>query len=163
MEKSSKMVEEITIKRKMTKEVKDKLNKRIFYNCLVAIAIMIYLCAIDIIYIYAKSEIVTIALKVFSMIAIVLTVVIFEISYRKDSGRLAIVGIEWLVFSIIILYIPKIYINLDKKFCIQLTFIPIFCAIYYIAKTIIIYMKTEKHYQNNLSDVKEIRKEEIEV
>lgn len=163
MEKTSKMVEEITIKRKMTKEVKDKLNKRIFYNCLVAIAMMFYLCTIDITYIYAKSEIVTIALKVFSMLAIVLTVVIFELSYRKDSGRLAIIGIEWLVFSIIILYIPKIYINLDKKFCIQLTFIPLFCAIYYIAKTILIFIKTEKHYQNNLSDVKEIRKEEVEV
>ena len=65
-----------------------------------------------------------------------------------------------MIVSIIILYIPKIYINLDKKFCVKLVFIPVFCAIYYIAKSIIIYVKTEKHYQNNLSDVKEIMKEE---
>lgn len=160
MEKTTKMVEEITEKRKMTQDVKDKLNKRIFYNCLIAIGIMLYICAINAVYIYAKQEIVTIALKVFPMIFIFLTVGTFEVAYRKDNGRVAIVGIELLVFSIIILYIPKIYTNLEKMFCANLTFIPLFCAIYYIAKSIVIYIKTEKQYQNNLSDVKEIVQEE---
>ncbi len=161
MEKTTKMVEEITQKRKMTQKVKDGLHQRIFHNCLLAIGVMLYICLIDAVYIYAKQEVVSIAFKIFPMIAIFTTVVLFEIAYRKENGKMAIVGIELLVMSILVLYIPQIYQNLDKKFCVQLTFIPIFFAIYYVAKSIVIYIKTEKNYQNNLSDVKEIVKEEI--
>lgn len=155
------MVEEITKKRKMTEEVKDGLNQRIFYNCLVAIGVMLYICAIDVVYIYAKQEMISLALKVFAMFLMMLTIGVFEVSYRKESGKLAIVGIELLMFSVIVLYIPQIYVNLDKLFCQVLLFTPIFCGVYYIAKSILIYIKTEKEYQNNLSDVKEIVKDEI--
>ncbi len=161
MKKSTKMVEEITKKRKMTEEVKDGLNQRIFYNCLVAIGVMLYICAIDVVYIYAKQEMISLALKVFAMFLMMLTIGVFEVSYRKESGKLAIVGIELLMFSVIVLYIPQIYVNLDKLFCQVLLFTPIFCGVYYIAKSILIYIKTEKEYQNNLSDVKEIVKDEI--
>ncbi len=155
------MVEEITKKRKMTEEVKDGLNQRIFHNCLVAIGVMLYICAIDVVYIYAKQEMISLALKVFAMFLMMLTIGVFEVSYRKESGKLAIVGIELLMFSVIVLYIPQIYVNLDKLFCQVLLFTPIFCGVYYIAKSILIYIKTEKEYQNNLSDVKEIVKDEI--
>lgn len=162
LEKTTKMVEEITRKRKMTEEVKQKLYQRIFYNCLVAIGVMLYICAIDVVYIYAKKEIVTTVLKVFAMIFIILTVGIFEIAYRKDNGRIAIVGIELLLFSVFILYVPKIYGNLFKPICRVFMMMPIYCGIYYMAKSIVIYLQTEKEYQNNLSDVKEIVKEEVE-
>lgn len=155
------MVEEITKKRKMTKEVKEKINQRIFCNCLVAIGIMLYICAIDVVYIYTKQEVVTIALKVFAMLFIAVTVGTFELAYRKDNGKMAVVGIELLIFSVIILYIPKIYVNVDQLLCQILLLTPLFCSIYYIAKSMMIYFKTEKEYQNNLSDVKEIVKDEI--
>lgn len=161
MEKTTKMVEELTKKRKMTKEVKDKLHKRIFQNCLLAIAIMLCFGAINLVYIYTSQEVWNIVQKVSPMIFICLTVGIFELAYRKDSGKMAIVGMEWLIFSVIILYIPKIYGNLDKAFCIELSFAPIFCGIYYVAKSILLYLKTQKEYQNNLSDVKEIVKDEV--
>lgn len=161
MEKTTKMVEELTKKRKMTKEVKDKLHKRIFQNCLLAIAIMLCFGAINLVYIYTSQEVWNIVQKVSPMVFICLTVGIFELAYRKDSGKMAIVGIEWLIFSVIILYIPKIYDNLDKAFCIELSFAPIFCGIYYVAKSILLYLKTQKEYQNNLSDVKEIVKDEV--
>ena len=158
MEKTTKMVEEITQKRKMTEKVKNELHQRIFHNVLLAIGVMLYICLIDAVYIYVKQEVMNIAFKIFPMIAIIATVVLFEFAYRKENGKMAIVGIELLVLSILVLYIHQ---NLDRKFCVQLTFIPIFYAIYYIAKSIVIYIKTEKNYQNNLSDVKEIVKEEI--
>ena len=82
MEKTTKMVDEITRKRKMTPEVKEGLNKRIFYNCLIAIGIMLYICALDVVYIYAKPEITEIGLKIFAMISIILTVLVFEMAYR---------------------------------------------------------------------------------
>lgn len=163
MEKTTKMVEEISQKRKMTPEVKDNLNKRILINCLIAIGIIIYICTINAVYIYASPDVISVLEKVFPMIFMALTIGVFEVAYRKDSGKIAVVGIELMVCSILIMYIPQIYANFEKTFCIKLAFMPIFFAIYYIAKSIIIYKKTEKHYQNNLSDVKEIVKEEVEV
>ena len=160
LEETTKMVEEITEKRKMTEEVKEKLQKRIVKNGLIAIGVMLYICAMDTVYLYVNQEIVLSILKTFSMMAILVTVGIFELAYRKDSGRIAIVGIELLVFSVIILYLPKVYQNSELWICKILLLTPIFCAIYYMAKSIIIYFKTEKEYQNNLSDVKEILKEE---
>ena len=159
-EDTKKIVEEITEKRKMTQIVKEKLNTRIFKNCLLGIGIIIAISILNFIYIYASDTIVSIALKVFPMIFIILTIITFEISYRKDNGIVAITAIELLVFSIIVLYMPNIYENLDKKFCLRLACVPLICAFYYIIKSVIIYFATEKHYQNNLSDVKEIMKDE---
>ena len=163
MEKSTKMVEEITKKRKMTKEVNDKLLKEIFYNFLLSICIIVYMCIINIVYIYCNSPIYDITSKVLIMISIVFSVVVFEFAYKKDSGKFAINAIELLVFSVIILYMPKMFINLDKFYSQIFLLSPLYCSIYYVGKAIILYKKTEKHYQNNLSDVKEIRKEEVQV
>ena len=144
----------------MTQEVKEELHKKIFQNCLLAIGVMLFLCLMDVIFLYAKPETLQLAFSLFPMLFIGITIVIFEVAYRKDKGSMALVGIELLVFSILLLYFPQIYANLDRKFCAQLTFLPIFCGIYYTAKNIILYAKTQKHYQNNLSDVKQIRNEE---
>lgn len=116
--------------------------------------------AINAVYIYAPKDIVYLALKIFSIVIMLITVGVFEYSYRKDNGKTAIVGIELLFISTIILYIPYIYENTQKFICKVFTLTPIFCAVYYIAKSIIIYIKTEKQYQNTLSDVREIVKED---
>ena len=158
-EETNKIVEEITEKRKMTQVVKEKLNIRIFKNCLLAIGMILAVSILNAIYIYASETVIAIALKVFPMIFIGVTIFIFEIAYRKDNGILAITAIELLTLSIIFLYTPNIYENLDKKFCLQLACVPLICAFYYVIKSVVIYFVTEKHYQNNLSDVKEIVKD----
>lgn len=163
MEKSTKMVEEITEKRKMTGEVKDKLLKNIFFNFLLSIGIMSYICIVNAVYIYCDSKIYDVTSKILIMLAIIFSVVIFEIAYKKDSGRFAIYGIEVLFFSIVILYLPKMFTNLDKFYSQIFLLTPLYCAIYYVGKSIIIYKKTEKEYQNSLSDIKEIRKEEAKI
>lgn len=163
MEKTKKMVEEITQKRKLTKKVVEKINKKVIGNLLIAIGIMLYICTINFTYQYLEEPMIDITSKIFPMIFIFLTVIVFEIAYRKENGAMATFGIEFLLLSIIFLYIPQIYTNLDKIYCKVLTFIPLFVAVYYVGKSILIYIKMEKEYQNNLSDVKEILKEEVEV
>lgn len=163
MEKSTKMVEEITEKRKMTGEVKEKLLKNIFYNFLLAIGTMCYMCIVNLVYIYCDSQIYDITSKVLIMLAIIFSVVIFEIAYKKDSGRVAINGIEVLFFSVVVLYMPKMFTNSDKLYSKIFLLTPLYCAIYYVGKSIVVYKKTEKEYQNSLSDIKEIRKEETKV
>lgn len=154
------MVEELTEKRKMTKTVKDQLKRRIFQNTFVAFGMILFMGVIDAIYLYGKLEWVSIAMKGLAMLSIILTVGIFEVSYRKDSGKIAMVGMECLVLSCLTLYLPKMYEKLAPKWCIQLAYIPIFCVFYYSMKIIVISFQMRKQYQNNLSDVKEIIKEE---
>lgn len=163
MEKSTKMVEEITKKRKMTGEVKEDLINNIFYNFCLAIGIMIYICIVFFSYINFNEINFEFLSRFFSILAISLTVGMFEFSYRKDSGKFAIYGIEMLFFSVIVLYMPKMFTNLDKFYSQIFLLTPLYCAIYYVGKTIVLYKKTEKNYQNNLSDVKEILKEEANV
>jgi len=159
MEKTAKMVEELTLKRKMTVAIKNKLNNRIFLNCLLAAVFIICICIIDLVYIYATQEISGILTKLFPIMFLMFTIIAFEYSYKKENARTAIVGIEIMIFSIILLYIPRMYEHLDKGFFVQFLLIPIFCLVYYIIKSVIIYINAKTHYQNNLSDVKEIVKD----
>lgn len=160
MKKATKMVEEITKKRKMTQEVKEKLNQKIWLNLCLAIGIMLYFCAMDAIYLNMPSDISAIALKILAMVAILLTVIVFEVAYRKENGALGIAGIELLVFCVIGLYMPHIYAHSDQVIGRVFLLTPLFCALYYASKAVVIYIKTEKSYQNHLSDVKEIVKED---
>ncbi len=160
MKKATKMVEEITKKRKMTQEVKEKLNQKIWLNLCLAIGIMLYFCIMDAIYLYVPSDISAIALKILAMVAILLTVIVFEVAYRKENGALGIAGIELLVFCVIGLYMPHIYAHSDQVIGRVFLLTPLFCALYYASKAVVIYIKTEKSYQNHLSDVKEIVKED---
>lgn len=160
MKKATKMVEEITKKRKMTQEVKEKLNQKIWLNLCLAIGIMLYFCAMDAIYLNTPSDISAMALKILAMVAILLTVIVFEVTYRKENGALGIAGIELLAYSVIVLYTPHIYAHSDQVIGQVFLLTPLFCALYYAGKAIVIYIKTEKSYQNHLSDVKEIVKED---
>lgn len=154
------MVEEITQKRKMTQEVKEKLKQKIWLNLCLAIGVMLYFCGMDAVYLYASSEISMVVFKILAMVAILLTVIVFEVAYRKENGSLAIIGIELLISSVIVLYMPQIYAHSNQVIGQVFLLTPLFCAVYYTGKAIVIYRKTEKSYQNHLSDVKEIVKED---
>lgn len=154
------MVEEITQKRKMTREVKEELDKKILWNMWIAIMIMLYFCIADGVYIGAPEAISSIVLKVFAVAFILVTVLVFEIAYRRENSALGIVGIELLVFSVIMLYMPQIFKSLNKGVAQIFALTPFFCAMYYLIKSMIDYVRTEENYQNNLSDVKEIVREE---
>ena len=160
VQKATKMVEEITQKRKMTQAVKDELDKKILWNMWLAIMIMLYFCIADGVYIGAPEAISRMVLKAFAVAFILVTVLVFEIAYRRENSALGIVGIELLVFSVIMLYMPQILKNLNQGMAQIFALTPFFCAVYYLVKSMIDYVKTEENYQNNLSDVKEIVREE---
>lgn len=160
VQKATKMVEEITQKRKMTQAVKDKLDKKILWNMWLSIIIMLYFCIADGVYIAVPEAISSMVLKGFAIAFILVTICVFEMAYRRENGALGIVGIELLVFSIIMLYMPQIFKNLNKGVAQIFALTPFFCAMYYIIKSMIDYVRTEENYQNNLSDVKEIVREE---
>lgn len=153
-----KVAKEIEEKRKLPKSVKDGIDKTFFYNNLMAIFMMLYFIIINLSYIYLNEGAFERAMKYMAMIMITVTVVLFEFAYRKDNLKIALAGIELLICSLLSVYIPYIFLYTTPLYRKLMMIIPIFLAVYYIAKTIVVYVVRNLKHKNNLSDVKEIVK-----
>ena len=156
-----KIEKEINEKTKLPNEVKEKIKKEVFTNITVASAIILYFIFIVLGSVGSIKNVRTIDLNIFSMLFLGIAIAIFEISYRKDDGKLSIYGIESLAVAIFTLFLPYIIFELnktDKKYYLMVS---IYIGAYYIIKSIIISIKTKNKYMNaNISDVKEIVKKE---
>lgn len=162
MEKANMATEIISEQRKLPKEIKDKLNNDTFTNLLISISLMIYMLVINIIYLNESVQFFSSSIKVFAMILIIIDVIIFEIGYRKDNIKIWIHAFELLICSILVLSIQYVYLYSNEIIKRIFMLLPVFCSVYYIAKTIMIHVIETKKYQNNLSDVKELVKDEQE-
>lgn len=160
MIEETQMEKELENKRKLTKEVKDKINAKVFENLALSILYMLVMIAINILYLNAKASDFIIGVKLFSVLSIFITVVIFETAYRKENIEIMFSAIELLAFSIIVMYIPYIYIYMKDMVRQIFMLTPVFFAIYYVAKSIFMNIKISRDYLNNLSDVKEIVKDD---
>ena len=155
-----KIEEEINEKRKMPKEVKESLRKEIFTNiiicaCLVAYFLFLFLGSVD------KTKAVrVIDLKIFSTIYLATSIILFEIAYKKDSGKIAIHGIEILLVAIMTLFLPYIIFELDSKYQKIYYFVGEYIAVYYVIKCICIAIIRKRKYSKDVSDIKEIIKKE---
>ena len=152
----------ISEQRKIPKEIKDKLNETTFINFTISIALMIYMIVINLLYLNEDVKFFSASIKTLSMVLIIIDIIIFEIGFRKDSIKIWIHALELLVCSILVLSIQYVYLYSNDIIKTIFMLLPLFCSIYYVAKTIIIHIIETKKYQNNLSDVKEIIKEEEE-
>lgn len=149
---------EIMSKKHLPKEEENKMNKKIFENILIADVLMAFLYFISLGSLNIETPIFLTDLKVFSIALIVFTIILFEVSYQKENGNLAIHGIECLVISIFILFSSYIYTMYMKKFHMYVAIFAFVCAIYYVGKSIILYKKMKKQYISSLSDIDEIIK-----
>lgn len=158
MKRAELMQQKITEQRKLPKERKEKIRKIAFINLLISIVLMIYLLIINTLYLNTELEVFTNIVKVVAIIFILIDIIIFETGYRKDNILIWIYGFELLVVSIFALAIPYIYVySIVRKIIV---FMPILVFVYYIAKIIFIRIFEIKKYQNNLSDVKEILRDD---
>ena len=99
-------------------------------------------------------------IKLFSWFDFLFSIFIFEIAYKKDNDEISLNGIEFLVlsiFSLLIQYIPKLLKIDENTYMLAGTYI---FLIYYGIKNIIIYTCERKKELDNLSDIKEIVKDE---
>lgn len=159
MEKAKLMQLEIEQKRKLPKNVKDKISTKIFQNLLVAVIIMAYFCIINVSYYKLESNKFEEYLKYFALGISVITVITFEISYRKNSLGMMIISIELLLCGILSLYIPYIFLHTNTTFRVSIMVLPVALVIYYAIKSFVLFKQNQLKYRNNLSDVKEIVKE----
>ena len=151
---------EFKSKQKMPKIEKEKINKEISKNILIAIGIMLYFYFISLGSVNIQTEIFSVDLRVFSIGILLGAIVLFEISYKKENTKLCIYGIEVLVLAILTLFLIYIYTIYPNAFNLISAWMSLGFAIYYVSKGIVIYKKMEKDYYKSLSDIKEIVKKE---
>ncbi len=156
MEKAKLMQLEIEKKRKLPKNVKHSINVNIFQNWIAALIVMSYLCAINITYNKVNAVKFGEYMKYYALGIIILTVIGFEISYRKNSVKYMFISIELLLCGILSLYIPYIYLHTTNELRNAVMILPGILIIYYTIKSIFIFKQKQFQYQNNLSDVREI-------
>ena len=157
-ENLKKLEKEIVNKKQLPKKEEDKINKKIFENMIIADVIMAFFYLISLGSLNIETPIFITDLKVFSIGLIVLTVILFEISYKKENGNLCIHGIECLVVAIFVLFCTYLYTMYIKEFYMYVSIFAYILAIYYAVKSIIIYIKMKKKYIASLSDIDEIIK-----
>lgn len=149
---------EIIRKRKLPEEENLKINKKIFENLIISIVIMVFLYFISLGSLNIDSEVFLTDLKVFSLMLCIFTIVLFEQCYRKENVNLCIHGIECFVLALFVLVDIYLYAMYLKDFDFIVTIASISFAIYYVAKSIVIYLKMRKMYFASINDINDIIK-----
>lgn len=162
MDKADKATQIIDEKRKLPEDLIGKLDNYTFINLMISIALMIYMLAINVLYLNEPIQIFSTSIKIFAMLLIIIDVAIFEIGYRKDNIQIWIHGFELLICSILVLSLQYVYLYAHNILKNIFMLLPIFYSIYYVAKIIVEHIIETKKYRNNLSDVKELVKDEEE-
>lgn len=155
-EKLEKIKKEINKQTKMPKEQKKKINKKIFQNIAIAIGIIIYFIFINLGFHNIEENTYLTDLNVFSAVTIGITIILFEKAYKKDSGEVAIYGIEMLLLSVSTLLTNYIYKIYNSKFVYIIASIAMLFAIYYVGKSIVIYVKMKNKALKKASDIHKI-------
>lgn len=140
------------------KENNKLINKKVFENIIIAVILMIYFIGINYLYNYnvLDENKINLVLKVASMVMMSIGIVIFEIAYRKDSGKLAINGIEAIVIAAHTLSVSYVVQVSDLYFDNYILISSYIVSIYYVMKSIFVYTREKKKYLNSLSDIREI-------
>ena len=89
-----------------------------------------------------------------------ISIIIFEIAYKKDDGIIAITGIEILITAFHTLSILHIVQVSAFDFRIYILTSSYLFAIYFVLKSMIIYTMEKRKYLKSLSDIKNIVKNE---
>ena len=154
------MKKEKTKKNKIPKEISQEILKKIFYNLLRAIGVMIYFVILNLAYVNIKQEKLVGDIEVFAGAFLVAGIYMMEKASKRDSGEKAITAIELLVLALHSLSIMHIITFYKYDFRFYLLTSSYVFSIYYVFKSIVMYTKGRKEYLNSLSDISEIVKKE---
>ena len=155
-EKAKLMEKELTEKRKLTSDVKDSISLKVFVNLVLAIVVMGVFFILNSLFVFKSTSIFKVSCKIVSIIGVIVAIVLFEISFRKKKYGFMANGIELLVSSVLIMFMPYLYYVIAIKYVRALIIVPVFLSIYYVIKSIIAYRMMVKKHHDSLSDVKEI-------
>ncbi len=131
-------------------------KKKVFLNFAILIVFVLYFYFLNQLFFNLSKENFTEIYKNISIGVVFITIIIFEIAYKKESGSITIYGLEFLFLSVSTI----ISVTMINRFGISFQqYINLFCImylIYYIFKFIILYTINRRNILKNLSDIKEI-------
>ena len=97
-------------------------------------------------------------LQVFSGVTLGIAIIIFEKAYKNDSSEYAIHGIETLFLAIVTLISIYVLSKYEEKFVAIIAFVCYMFAIYYVGKSIVIYLKMRQKALKRTNDIRKIAK-----
>lgn len=151
-----KLEEEIENKKKLPELEKKAIFKKCVINIIILLIILIYLFCLQIGEQNIQTENYIMILKVFSIILIVGTIIMFEISYRVNKNNIILHSIEMLILSFFTLFLISGY-SLYYGYFYKITIAGMITSgIYYILKCILIIRNSKKKYYKSQNDIKTI-------
>lgn len=153
-----KFTEKIEENKKISSKFSKKIKTLVFINIIIAFVLAVYFFLMNSSLIQNDAQLNLKIFKVISLLISVLSVVLLEIGYNKESGYIFLHGIEAFIISVVTLYIINLYmvnINLYKNIILG---IPLIIGVYYIVKALVIYIRLKKEDLKQKSDISEIVK-----
>ena len=157
-ENIQKFDEEYKLSRKIPKDYKKQIINRILKNSVIAIIVIAYLIALNILSLHIETSVYILGIKVLCVVLAIISVIYFELSYRKDNGFLFLHGAEFFILATITLFSVYAYALFFVTYNSILLYILIAVVIYYIIKTIGTLNIMKKQYYESQNDIKEIVK-----
>ena len=146
-------------KKSLPKEEKQNIMNDIFHNCLIFMLMLILSLIVNVAFDKLPIRNFESYIDIIQLACGFISIAVLEFAYRKDSGKFGLYGIETLIFSICILFVPYSYINKSNTDLLKnanLVF-----AVYYFVKIVATSIHSRNKYiRENMSDVKELVKEE---
>lgn len=152
--------EQIEIAKKMPKDEKKKIYKKVFANIILGILVTLYFIGIGIGFLNIDGPTFITDLKVFSLSILTIAIILFEFAYGKDDDKTALYGVEMLFVAIMSLVLLYTCILHKDKFIAVPNIVACIGVLYYLVKSISIYIREKLKWKKTISDVKEIVAEE---
>lgn len=141
-------------------KVKNILTQNIVINLTYAIITVIYFVFISTQYSKFSGINLNNYIHISSLFFLGISIVIMEISFRKSDELIFTNGIEFLAMAVFILLTQHMTKLFNYSIQVYTLVGANFIGIYYILKSAILYTKEQQNKLNNLSDIKEIVKDE---
>lgn len=154
------IAEQIETAKKMPRDEKKKIYKKVFSNILLGIIVTLYFIGIGVGFLNIEGPTFITDLKVFSLAILAISIILFEYAYGKDDDNTALYGIEMLFVAIMSLVLLYTCILHQDKFVAVANIVACIGVLYYLVKSISIYIREKLKWKKTISDVKEIVSEE---
>ena len=160
VQKEKQREEQIETAKKMPKDEKKKIYKKVFANIILGIVVTLYFIGIGIGFLNIDGPTFITDLKVFSLSILAIAIILFEFAYGKDDDKTALYGVEMLFVAIMSLVLLYTCILHKDKFIAVANIVACIGVLYYLVKSISIYIREKLKWKKTISDVKEIVAEE---
>ena len=141
-------------------KVKNILTQKIFTNLTFALITIIYFIFFSTQYVKLDTLTLIKYINGSSMLFLGISIIMMEIAYRKNDEFIFFNGIEFLAMAIFILLTQHMAKVLNCSIQVYTLAGANLFSVYYILKSAILYTKEQQDRLNNLSDIKEIVKDE---